>query len=288
MANARIWVFDVEHGFCAFIRSPNRGTIMIDCGRAEFFSPAVYLMEHELSADELSSDFPLSKLIITHPHDDHIKDIELISQRLKPHLLTRDKYDDWREVEGIPGGTYENLHLYKDFQATYYQTASDPDWGGMKVRCTGLAVEDARKLNDAKFVNNASVITTVEIGTFKMVFPGDIEKDGWLEMLKRKDFCDTLAGTDVFVASHHGHSSGYVSEIFDVMGLPHFNLVSCRSRDESVESAYSSPDRARGVRTRSGETRYMFTTRNDGSCLLQIEEDGQFTYGFYDLDENLS
>lgn len=286
MANARIWVFDVEHGFCAFIRSPNRRTLLIDCGRAEFFSPVVYLREHEMSQQELSSSRPLTKFVVSHPHDDHIQDIERVSQYFKPLVLSREVYN-WPELEE-PGGDYDHLHLYRVFQAEYNQPARNVDWGAMTVRQWGLTADQAKLVNLDKFVNNSSYIVTVEIGTFKMVFPGDIEKDGWLEMLKQRDFRDTLAGTDVFVASHHGHSSGYASEIFDAMGLSYFNLVSCRSRDESVESAYSSPDRARGVRTRSGETRYMFTTRNDGSCLLQVEEDGKFTYAFYDLPENFS
>lgn len=285
MASVRIWVFDVEHGSAAFMRAPSGETMMIDCGKAGDFSPVVYLYQYELSASEQGAYHPLRKLIVTHPHDDHIEDIDNLIKFMRPNMIKRLRYD-WEEVEGESGGDYENLDTWAEFQDGY-NTAADPvDWGGVEISHWGLSVSEAKQLNASKFINNSSIITIVEYGGFKVVFPGDIEKDGWLALLGNASFCTALANANIFITSHHGHSSGYAAEIYDAMGRPNFNLSSIHHGDESVESAYASSERALGT-SYNGETRNHFTTRKDGAMLLEIDENGHGTFGFYRLDSNL-
>jgi beta-lactamase superfamily II metal-dependent hydrolase len=286
MADARIWVFDVEHGSCAFVRAPNGNTLMIDCGRAQFFSPIVYIRQHETTPYGPSVQFPLTKLLVSHPHDDHIEDIQRVIQYFQPRVLRRSTYD-WNEVEGQSGGDYENLHLYVPFQATYNTPTTEPDWGpSMSVTYWCLSPNNAKAINDAKFINNSSWVAIVEIATFKIVFPGDLEKDGWLALLTNNEFRNTLHGASVFVASHHGHSSGYLPAIFSIMGKPWFNIISCHHKDDNVDPAYASADYARGV-LYNDIKRYSFTTRTDGSCRINVSEDGNWNYRFYALPENL-
>lgn len=286
MASAKIWVFDVDHGFMAFIRAPSRATLAIDCGLADDFSPTIYVRENELDDSERQARYPISKLVVTHPHEDHIQDIARFVKCLKPGIIRRQRYD-WQEVEGQSEGDCDSLHQWVEFQEGYNTPVDDPDWGPMNVTHWSLTVGEARALNESKFINNSSIITIVAIGSFKMTFPGDIEKDGWLKKLEDDEFCAALRGTSVFVTSHHGHSSGYVPEIYDVMGKPAFNLSSIHRGDENIEQAYSSPDRALGL-TWNGETRYSFTTRKDGSCLVQVDENGKAVVDFDDLGVNFS
>jgi hypothetical protein len=44
----RVILFNVQHGFCAFVKSPTGCTVMIDCGKGDEFSPAEYILAHEL------------------------------------------------------------------------------------------------------------------------------------------------------------------------------------------------------------------------------------------------
>jgi len=273
MASTRIWVFDVEHGFAAFMRVPSGATMMIDCGRADDFSPALYIREYELNQFEQQAGYPITKLVVTHPHDDHIEDIATVIKYLQPNVIKRRRYD-WEEVESESGGDYENLRKWAAFQAGYTKTADPIDWGGLDITHWGLSIEQAKELDEAKFINNSSIITIVDANGYKIVFPGDIEKDGWQELLGRdQDLCVALEGANIFVTSHHGHSSGYAPEVYDVMGKPDLNLSSIHHGDLDVEKAYSSPDRARGV-TWQGEPRYHFTTRKDGTMLLEIDQNG--------------
>lgn len=285
MANAKIWVFDVDHGFMAFVRAPSSATLAIDCGKGDEFSPTTYIRQWELMPSERDAQYPLSELVVTHPHDDHIQDIARLAEYLKPRVLWRQRYD-WEELEAQSEGQYANLHQWVEFQEDYIPPADEPDWGAMKLSHWYLTLDEAKELNESSFINNSSIISIVEMGSFKMTFPGDIEKDGWLKLLERQEFCAALRGTTIFVTSHHGHSSGYVPEIYDVMGKPAFNLSSIHRGDENIENAYSTPQTARGV-TFDGEPRYSLTTRRHGSCLIKAGEDGRGTFWFARLEPNL-
>lgn len=285
MANARIWVFDVDHGFMAFVRPASGATLAIDCGKADDFSPTLYIRDSELTELERLRGCPISKLVVTHPHDDHIEDIGLVAAYLRPERLLRHEYD-WEEVQAQSEGEHDRLRRWKEFENDYRPPVDEPDWGSMKLTHWCLTVAEAKALNESKFINNSSIITIVQIGSFKMTFPGDIEKDGWLEMLRKASFCEALRGTSIFVTSHHGHSSGYVPEIYDVMGKPWFNLSSIHHGDLSIESAYSTAQTACGT-PYNGETRYSITTRRDGSCLIQVDDQGNWRMDTYRLGTNL-
>src|SRR5258707_14421267 len=113
---SRVIVFDVDHGFCAFVRSSTGRTLMVDCGCKENFSPVVYVMENELGGQRLT------RLLVTHPHDDHICDIEAITSKLPPVILTRQRYN-WEAVkEGE--GDYANLEHYAEWQGAYRAPSS--------------------------------------------------------------------------------------------------------------------------------------------------------------------
>jgi hypothetical protein len=45
----KVTVFNVEHGFCAFIKTPTNHTVLIDCGCTGAFSPALYIDNAELA-----------------------------------------------------------------------------------------------------------------------------------------------------------------------------------------------------------------------------------------------
>lgn len=286
MGNLRVIVFDVEHGFCAFVKSPTGHTLLIDCGKGEKFSPIKYVIENELSGTVQHDGYKLTQFIVTHPHDDHIEDIDRLMKDFKPAIIHRQKDYDWDEVKKGETEGYENLDKYSEWQATYNQPIKNqPDWGMELNIGPYLSSNDAKKLSGS-FVNNSSIPVFISYRGYKFVFPGDLEKAGWLELLGKDDFKTRLKGTNFFVAAHHGHSSGYTKEIYETMGKPYFNIVSIHHGDESIEKAYSSSDNAIGVGD-DGSKRYMFTTRADGSIIIDVPAEGNATYNLIKLDDNL-
>jgi beta-lactamase superfamily II metal-dependent hydrolase len=222
---------------------------------------------------------------LSHPHEDHITDINRLNNRLPPAIILRQKYD-WEKIKE-PEGEYEILDTYTRWQTTYNQTVEEqPNWG-MKIETSFcLSPSEARKIDENKFVNNSSIPVMIKYKGWKFFFPGDLEKDGWSELLKREEFKDALRGTDFFITAHHGHSSGYCKEIFDVMGRPYLNIVSTHKKDESVESAYSTPSCAKGVKY-NDKTRYMLSTRHDGSIFINVSEEGEAIFKTRKLLDNI-
>jgi len=285
MPNARIWIFDVDHGSCAFVRFPSGNTLMIDCGRRHDFSPARYIYDSELSQLERDSQHKVDKLVVSHPHDDHIEDIHNVRLLLNPRVLLQQEYN-WPDVKEAQSADYENLREYVSWQDIYNEQATEPDWGGWSVSYFCVPVEVAKTLAGST-INNSSYVVVANRGPFKIVLPGDLEVAGWEYLLENPAFRAAINGTRIFVTSHHGHDSGFTPLIYDAMGLPDFNVISCHYRDESVCSSYRSEGCASGVQYNNGFRR-SFTTRSDHSLLLEVDEYGRYQGTFFELAPNES
>lgn len=147
----RVILFNVEHGFCAFAKSATGCTLLIDCGKSNTFSPVEYILRHELGDTVPYNGYMLTKLIVTHPHDDHIEDIARLKTNLAPFILFRQRYD-WETIKAPDAGgdEYENLDLYAAWQNTYSgQVSVEPNWG-MQIEAFCITPEDAYKLDKAK------------------------------------------------------------------------------------------------------------------------------------------
>lgn len=287
----RVIIFDVEHGFSTFVKSPTGHTLMIDCGKTSDFSPVNYILKNELGGTVIRNGHRLTKLIVTHPHDDHIEDIANLTSKLAPSILQRQRYD-WDAIKepDAQSGEYENLDHYAVWQTKYSEPVNDePDWG-MQIETFFLTPKDSLALDDTKYVNNSSIVTVVSFEgtefTEKFLFGADVEQAGWEALLKRASFKSAVSGTDFFIAPHHGHTSGFSTALYDAIGKPILNLVSVHSRDENVDSRYSSKDYASGVEF-DGERRYMLSTRNDGSIFLDVGSDGKFSVYTQNLPANI-
>jgi beta-lactamase superfamily II metal-dependent hydrolase len=286
----KVILFNVEHGLCAFVKSPTGRTLLIDCGKATKFSPIKYIVNNELSDCADEGKFAFTQFIISHPHGDHLEDIE----RLKlyaPRILYRQRGYDWEEVKEVNSESgAELVESYKKWQETYDSPAPEVDWGFDLSLRDALTPEEAKEVNESKMVNNSSVpvIITYNGSEYqeKFFFSGDLEEDGWKKLLKRESFKRAIKETDFFITSHHGHSSGYCKEIYEAMGKPIVNIVSARSGDESVEPSYSSPDNAIGKEI-GGTKRYMLSTRSDGSICISVNSKGKYSLWFEDFEDNI-
>lgn len=291
MIAVKIIIFDVEHGFCSFIKGPNGHTILIDCGKTENFSPIKYIIKNELLNTVTFNDYRLTEFILTHPHDDHIEDIDRLISELPPAMMRRENRFNWNLLKVGDADKYENLDKYSEWQTIYNSSVENlPNFGVDIIDSYNLSPQEAYRINKNNYVNNSSIPVIINFeGTQyseKILFGGDLMKEGLLELLKNENFKKNLKYVDFFVTSHHGHSSGYCKEVFDVMGgLPILNIVSAHHRDESVESSYSSL--ASGIEV-NGEKRYMLSTRQDGSIIIEITDEGKFYIYTQHFETNLN
>ena len=114
-----LWVLNVGRGLCVAIRSPNGYLCVLDCGRSDDFSPIDWLAGQEWTRHE---GFKLAKLIVTHPHVDHLADIENVTRCLKPFMILRRKKEDlnWQKVTSGGG---DQTAVKKHYVDTYMPPA---------------------------------------------------------------------------------------------------------------------------------------------------------------------
>ena len=128
--------------------------------------------------------------------------------------------------------------------------------------------------------NDLSLVVFIKFGTFKMLFPGDLENAGWQALLQRQDFRDELRHTDILVASHHGRENGFCDDVFKYC-QPSAVVISDKPIEHETQGtvpdyrAVVSPD---GVPVHtSGKRRHVLTTQRDGWIRFNVGANGYYT-----------
>lgn len=285
--NLQVIIFDVDHGFCGFIKDPSGHTMMIDCGGKEKFSPAKFIKEKMMSDITKHRGYSLTKLIISHPHVDHFSDVENLMEHLAPAILKRQNISSYPEDE--IDHEHETVKKYKEKLDEKYTAplTEHPQWAISRYHFSHAPVK-ANDIDSNSIINNTSLISVFEFGGRKIMFSGDMEEKGWLQHLEDNTefdgakFKDIINGCDIFITPHHGHSSGFCSELYKHMGKPLLHIASAKSGDESVDSRYSSDDYTRGYQGKK-----LMTTRADGTIAISISPKGVINIKSGSLKDNL-
>jgi beta-lactamase superfamily II metal-dependent hydrolase len=204
-----IKIFEVDQGFCAAINTGDHHTILIDFGynARSGFNPSKHLLQqHCTSLDGLIvpaygkehltglSDFLRQTLIdglavhflVANPslHDNQFNELDAANRRFS-NVLTTDQnsrcpnISQSMKIHGIDFSFFWNNH---------------PD------------IQDA---------HNLSLITFISFEDVNVIFPSDLETEGWQALLKHQEFCDRLRHVNIFIAPNHGREESYCAEIFN-------------------------------------------------------------------------
>jgi len=254
-----VQIFDVEHGFCAYIITDSKNVTLIDAGHNTLtdFHPAKYLTARGCTGIE--------RLVVSNYDEDHLSDLpnlRALRQSLPIQTLTRNRSisaDELEKLKRSSGPIAPGMRALLELIRTYTADAPAIDWGGATFTSFSNPYPTFTKTNDL------SLVTFLDYNDVHMVFPGDLEKAGWKALLQKQDFRTALARVKLFVASHHGRESGYCPEVFDVC-KPQLVFIS----DEAVK--YDTQDvnytqHASGMRFTDG-MRYVLTTRADGMITI--------------------
>jgi competence protein ComEC len=206
----RVW--NVEHGSAAFLQTPNGRTIAFDAGSGEDFSPAEHLKRNYEAFQHPGSR--LDQLVISHPDQDHISDLQRVCELLQPRIFHRNRSIPADLI--YPGGDPERAttakRWYHWLDTTYTDTVGPVDtlvpvnWGGVEVEIfCNTPVQLAQPST-----NDLCLLTCVRYGGLSIIFPGDLEPIGWSVLLRRADVRAALAAGEirVLLAPHHGRASG--------------------------------------------------------------------------------
>lgn len=282
MTSLKVRVWDVKQGACISAITPNNKKVIIDCGNSDDVSPACII-------NPSSEKEVLNYLVISHPHQDHIKDILNIDEKFNAEILrvnseiTKDVMkQDNLDVFEPPNDKYINKYYeYTEERFTgkvsYDESPLNPLWGG---NCMFYSFNNSD--NDLS-VNDLSVATFIEFGNQMILYGGDLEEAGWKELLKQETFCKHLSKVTIFIASHHGNDSGYCSEIFEYF-TPNITIVSAGKYRDNTISKYDKLATGMTVYKPNGDKddcRKVLTTRKDGNIdlILYSSDDLKITIG---------
>lgn len=252
-------IFNVSHGFCAYLIADNGNVVLFDCGINEDtgFKASLYLPTNGCNGIE--------KLIIQNYDQDHIADLpDLIDVLPVTHFIRNRSISDvqlrrLKEESGTITNAMERLLV---MHRTFIHTVPNPPiFQNVELRTYHNSYDEFQD------TNNLSVVSFIKYDGLTIISPGDLEVAGWERLLQNEEFVQDLSDVNVFIASHHGRQSGYCREVFDSCS-PHIVIISDKEiLHETQKQNYA--QHASGVPwNNSDEIRYVLTTRSDGNIFI--------------------
>lgn len=251
-----VQIFDVEHGFCAYVVTDSGNVTLIDAGHNSDtgFRPSKYLAANGCTGIE--------QFVVSNYDEDHLSDLPGLVRSPGIQTLARNRSIDADQLERLKrqsGPIAPGMRTLLTMIRSSTPNAAPVNWGGATFTFFWNPYPTFTETNDL------SLVTFLDHRDVHMVFPGDLEKAGWKALLQRSDFRTALSRVKLFVASHHGRENGYLPEVFDFC-KPELVLIS----DEPVKYDTQDVDyrrHASGMRFSDG-MRHVLTTRADGMITI--------------------
>jgi beta-lactamase superfamily II metal-dependent hydrolase len=245
----RIEIFDVGHGQCACVTTPNGRRILIDCGdrREPYWWPSIHFYGQ-----------PIDALVVTNLDEDHLTDFANLRRNAPPQLIVTNRSVGAAQLaamkpDGMGTGT-RAFHEWLLWQARTPGAAALfplPDFGGVRVEsfCNSYGAFTN--------TNNLSLVTFVSFAGFSIVFTGDMECDGWAHLLATQPLVrQPLANVNVFVTSHHGRESGCSDDVCAICKPQLFVISDGVIEHETQETTAWYRDRADGAQVTRRQPAY--------------------------------
>jgi len=199
---SHMWIFNVGRGLCIFIRTALNQGIIYDFGSSDDFKPSDFLQKHIIPYLDKYKDHKLAQRLISHPHADHISDINCLvdnngeentlfaaSLHTCPHHKTegsaKPELIDWNRIKN-PEGSENNIAIYKSLYEKrrlplqticYNSPRSIPnlEYGLYYVRPP--IVNEIFPDNDQEYSNGMSLVIFYRHGFHSLLILGDINPD---------------------------------------------------------------------------------------------------------------
>lgn len=269
-------IFDVDHGACALLTMPTgqpgvHRRILIDCGHSADFQGAPWYPGGQLRSRGVSF---IDLLICTNYDEDHASGAPSLKAEgigvgcilgnptVPPEVIVHLKSEDGmgKGIELIATSVAERRNAGKvqtpphipGVQLSYFWNPW-PYW-------------------DSE--NNLSLVAHVSIRGINFLFPGDMEKSGFLNLLKYQPFANLLPNVHVLMAAHHGRENGKCEAMCDTFGCnPELVIISdCAKKHQSQETVPYYNSQAKGIPGFRGKgPRSVLTTRSDGHIWFRWE-----------------
>lgn len=296
MPKLKLWFLDVGHGDCTYIELPNGARMMIDCGCGDEHWPSKMLNYYKINKTSRPVSIPgeerkygLDKLIITHPHGDHIADIEAIHDQIAFCWLqgTYRPFVDKLSVENIDfrkrneSAVKKFIEVVKEYTGDYLKErdrtimANPPCMAHHK---RFISFEDNIDLNELSW------FSSFVIGGQKILFTGDMTATGVNKILQsneEENFRNFVKGTTLLKVPHHGRQNGCSQELFDaferkpLLCIVSDEVLNDKNEGTSVTQWYYERTSEESITINgSSANRRVLTTRNDKDIYVEVDENG--------------
>lgn len=267
----KIIFYDVEHGSCCHIISPNNTHILIDVGSKTNAS----IVEHIQKKYFTGRNGQIDELIITHPHEDHIYDLPKLRKLLPPRVLHRPK-EAFDIVPTVNTQEHRDIAECANEMNRSYNVPVAPETAPTHEVVNGGVHFDIllpkSEWTTKDDLNTFSSIIVVTYRGYKFVLTGDnpssiLQKmvDSDHHEIKRK-----IANATVLLAPHHGRVNGFCPDFFYCVN-PILTVVSDKSIEHETQEETARLYRGRGTRL-NGRDRYVLTTRNEGTIAFELDD----------------
>ncbi len=214
--NMTVKMLNVGQGDAILIQTPEQ-TVLIDTSDLD---------EQDKLRNELQKAGVkrIDKLILTHPHADHIGGVEGVVLR---DYEVGEVYDNGMPSKSKIYTRYMKILKQKNIKRHGLAAGDELDFGGgvkFKVYAPEKAVvEKGSKTTDDHDPNNESVVGRLIFGDFSMMFTGDAEKAEEMPMVS--SYGKELKST-VLKSGHHGSKTSSSKEFLRKVA-PEAALISC-------------------------------------------------------------
>lgn len=269
-------IFDVDHGACALLTMPTGQAgvfrrVLIDCGHSTDYQGSPWRPGNQLRSTGVTH---LDLLICTNYDEDHASGAPSLKEQgisvgciLGNPTVSPEAIVELKTEDGMGGGIkLIATSLAERRQAGNVQTPPEIPGVALSYFWNPWPHWDTE--------NNLSLMAHLSIGGVNFLFPGDMEKDGFTNLLKFQPFTSRLPGVHVLVASHHGRENGKCEAMFDYYGCnPELVIISdCAKKHQSQETVPYYYSKAKGIRGfRDDGPRSVLTTRSDGHIWFRWE-----------------
>lgn len=264
--------WDVNHGHATYIKSPNEKHIVIDLGIGSFsesnetFSPLLHLKNNWRINQ-------IDYVIITHPHKDHIDDIENFDELSPKMLLRPNNIDNDDLINSAYYPDKQKFTKYKDICERYCGSVSSDNDPTSLENMGNLKIKTFQASNcSTSNINNQSFIAVFSYAGLKIVIPGDNESCSMNELMEIETFKSSIKDADVLLAPHHGRDSGYHLEFVKLVN-PRITIISDGSKTATAANTnYTNKSRGWTVYKKDGSNRERKTlsTFNDGYIVVKF------------------
>ncbi len=203
----------------------------------------------------------LKRVIITHPHADHMGGFVAIAKAIPVDEI----YDDGIVVQNRVFKNYSQVIKDKGIKHTVLQRGDSIDFGNGAVFTVLAPFPDNTKTDaqKSKDLNNYSIVGKLTFGKFSMLFTGDMEKEEEAQLIQADN---SKLFSRILKVAHHG-SKYTTSSKFIRSVKPEAAFISC-----GLGNSYGHPGQETLDRLSKENIPVYITDRNGW---IQVDTDGQ-------------